>query len=162
MTSANKHLQSAKTAWATAVVLQSFRPALDTHHTWNVRNPLLGFCEGLSVGDNILVWVSEEEKADNPDEEYGVAKIEQKAMNLEDSRKNDWIVFVRWYELSSTKKRRGNRFYKKGFVQWTPYGSIIRTLTQTVGLQWSGRYYQLSNDLNNHIEKFGDITHKKS
>ena len=35
----------------------------------------------------------------------------------------------------------------------------IRTLAQTVSLRWSGGYYQLSNDLNNHIKEFGDITH---
>jgi hypothetical protein len=112
--------------------------------------------------------VSDEERADNPDEEYFVAKIEEKAVKLEEAgtysavpfKKNDWIVFERWYEFVSTKKnRRGDRFYKKGFAQWIPCGSIIRTLTQTVTLRWSGGYYQLSKELNTHIEQYGDITY---
>ena len=168
MTPANINLQSAKTARATTVKLQSARPAPEARHTRNARNPLPEFCEELSIGDNIIVRVSKEEKADNPDEEYFVAKIEEKAVKLEEAgtysavqfKKNDWIVFVQWYEFVSTKKnRRGDRFYKKGFSQWIPCGSIIRSLTQTVTLRWSGGYYQLSNDLNTHIEEYGDITY---
>ena len=36
-------------------------------HTQNARNPLSEFCEGLNVGDNLIVRVSNEEKAANPD-----------------------------------------------------------------------------------------------
>ena len=58
-----------------------------------------------SVGDNIIVRVSKEEKANNPDEEYFVAKIQEKAVKLEEAgtysavkfMKYDWIVFVQWY-----------------------------------------------------------------
>ena len=126
MTPANVHLQSAKTAGATVVVPQSSRLTPAARHTWNARNPLPELCEESSVGDNIIVWVSKEEKADNPDKGYCVAKIEEKAMKLEEIgscraiqfKTNDWIVFVRWYEFVLTKKnRRGNRFYKKGFAQ---------------------------------------------
>ena len=168
MTPANVNLQTAKTARATRVVLNSCRLAPEARHTRNARNPLPEFCEGLNVGDNIIVRVSNEEKAANPDEEYFVAKIEEKAVKLEEAgvysavqfKKNDWIVFVRWYEFVATKQnRRGDRFYKKGFAQWIPCGSIIRTLNQTVTLRWSGGYYQLSFELNRHIEEHGDISY---
>ncbi len=47
--------------------------------------------------------MSKEEKDDNPDEEYFVAKIEKKAVELEEAgtysavqfKKNDWIIFAR-------------------------------------------------------------------
>ncbi len=122
MTPANGELLTAKTARATAVVVRSSRPAPEACHTRNARNPLPEFCKGLSVGDNIIVRVAEEEKESNPDEVYFVAKIEEKAVKLEEAgtysavqfKKNDWIIFVRWYEFVSTKKnRRGDRFYKK-------------------------------------------------
>ena len=112
--------------------------------------------------------MSNEEKEDNPDEEYVVAKIKEKARKLEEAgtysalqfKENNWIVFVQWYEFVSTmKNRRGDRLYKKGFAQWIPCGSIIRSLKENVVMQWSGKYYQLSNELNKHIEEYGDITY---
>ena len=108
--------------------------------------------EGLSVGENIIVWVSNGEKEDNPDEEYFVAKIKERAIKLEEAgtyssipfKKNDWIVSVQWYGFVSTmNNRRGDRFYKKGFAQWIPCGSIIRSLKEPVVMRWSGQYYQL-------------------
>ena len=117
---------------------------------------------------NVIVRVSHEEKEANTDEEYFAAKIEEKARKLEESgtysavsyNKNDWIVFVRWYTFEPTKRnRRGDRFYKKGFAQWIPCGSIIRSLTLDVTMRWSGQYYQLSSEMNKHIEQYGDITY---
>lgn len=150
------------------VTLQSSRPAPAARHTRGARNPLPEFCKGLKVGQNIVVRVSNEEKDDNPDENYFVAKVEEKAIKLEEGgtysavlyKKNDWIVSVQWYVFVSTKtNRRGDRFYKRGFAQWIPCGSIIRSLKDQVVLRWNGSYYQLSRELNDHIEQYGDITY---
>ena len=158
----------ATTPRETAVTLQSARPAPESRHTRNSRNPLPEFCEGMTIGMNVIVRVSHEEKEANTDEEYFAAKIEEKARKLEESgtysavsyNKNDWIVFVRWYTFEPTKRnRRGDRFYKKGFAQWIPCGSIIRSLTLDVTMRWSGQYYQLSSEMNKHIEQYGDITY---
>ena len=122
----------------------------------------------MSVGDNVIVRVSKEEEDDNPDENYFVAKIEEKALRLGGAgtysavpfKKNDWIVYVCWYEFVPTKKNRnGDRFYKKGFSQWIPCGSIIRSLSQKVTLRWSGGHYLLGSSLNKHIEQYGDISY---
>ena len=40
-------------------------------------------CERLSVGQNIIVQVANNEQLDNPNEEYVVGKIEGKAIKLE-------------------------------------------------------------------------------
>ena len=155
------------TARATTVVLHSTRPVPVARHTQNARNPLPEFCERLCVGKNIVVRVSNEEKADNLDEDYFVAKIERKAMKLEEDgtysavpyRRNDWIAFVRWYNFVPSKSNRmGDRFYRKGFAQWIPCGSAIRSLTLPVNLRWSGNFFKLSSDLNAHIEQYGDIS----
>jgi len=88
----------------------------------------------MIIGQNVIVRVSNEEQADNPDEEYFVAKIEEKAKQLEEEgtysavlfKKNDWIIFVRWYIFVSSKTNRlGDGFYTKDFAQWIPCGSII-------------------------------------
>ena len=73
-------------------------------------------------------------------------------------KKGDWIVSVCWYEFVSSKQNRvKDRFYKKGFSQWIPCGSIIRTLTQSIVLRWSGQHFRLSNALHEHIEQHGDL-----
>ena len=127
MTLSNLQLQTAKTPRATSGVLRSARPAMqERHHTQIAKNPLPNFCEGLSVGENIIVWVSNEAKEDNPGEEYFVTKIKEKAVKLEEAgtyiaipfKKNDYIVSVQWYEfVSIVNNRKNNRFCKKGFVQ---------------------------------------------
>ena len=56
----------------------------------------------MSVGENLIVRVSNEDKIDNPDEEYFVAEIKEKAIKLEEAgtysalqfKKNDWVVVV--------------------------------------------------------------------
>jgi len=149
---------------STWVRLHSARPSPEARRTRNARNPLPDFCEGLSVGENIIVRVSNDEKDENPDEEYFVAKIEEKAKQLEEEgvysdvlyKKNDWIVYARWYAFSKTNDS-GDRFYTKGFPQWIPCGSIIRTLTQSVTLNWCGNDWKLESSLNSHIEKHGNI-----
>ena len=69
---------------ATTLVLHPAPPAPASCHTQNARNPLPEFCEGLSVGKTIIVRVSNEERADNLDEEYLVANIEEEATLLEE------------------------------------------------------------------------------
>ena len=71
-------------------------------------------------------------------------------------QKNDWIVFVRWYCFAKVNPR-GDKFYTKGYAQWIPCGSIVRTLKQPVSLTWARPHYQLSKEMNSHIEKYGDI-----
>ena len=66
---------------------------MEERHTWNARNPLPEFCEGLIVGENIVVRVSNEEKEDNPDEEYFVAKVKEKAIKLEEAGTYSAIPF---------------------------------------------------------------------
>ena len=168
LTPANTDTKAGKSPRATTVTLQSARPAPAARHTRGARNPLPEFCKELKVSQNIVVRVSNEEKDESPDENYFVAKVEEKAIKLEEGgtysavlyRKNDWIVSVQWYVFIPTKtNRRGDRFYKKGFAQWIPCGSIIRSLKDQVVLRWNGSYYQLSKELNDHIEQYGDITY---
>ena len=53
------------------------------------------------------------------------------------------------------------RSTQKGFSQWIPCGSIIRSLSEsepvTVKMTWSGQHYRLSKRLNDHIEQHGDL-----
>ena len=138
---------------ATCVVLLSARPTLSYCHTRNVRNPLTEFCKGLKIGKNIIIWVSNEEKEDNQDVNYFVAKIEVRELKLEGDgtysavpfRKNEWIVSVCWYDFSpSQRNEREDRFYIKGFSQWIPCGSTIRSITLPVIFDWAGKHYRLS------------------
>ena len=56
----------------------------------------------MSVGENIIAWVSNEEKEDKPDVEYFVTNIKEKTIKLEEVetystllfKNNDWIVSV--------------------------------------------------------------------
>ena len=68
---------------ATFVKLYSARPAPEAHHTGNARNLLPKFCKSLRVGDNIIVWVCNAERAINPDENDSVAKVENFALQLD-------------------------------------------------------------------------------
>ena len=98
----NTTLAAGTTPKASTVVLYSASPAPAARHTRNARNPLPGFCASLSVGKNIIVRVSNEEREQNLDEDYFVAKIEKRAVELDEAgvysavpfRKNDWIVYV--------------------------------------------------------------------
>ena len=108
------------------MVIQSLRQVPASRHTRNARNPLPEFCNELKVGQNIIVRVSDEEREDNPDEEYFVAKIKGKVKQLEEDgvysavtfRKNGWIVSVCWYTLVKSKTNSmENRFYSRGFSQ---------------------------------------------
>ena len=104
----------------------------------------------------------------NPDEDYFVVRIVEGAKQLEESetysavkfKKNDWIISVQWYNFEPSKKnRRGDRFYTRGDEQWIPCGSIIRTLKMPITLRWVGRHFQLSCELNKHIDDRGDLTY---
>ena len=106
-------------------------------HTQNARNPCQEFCAGLKVGDNIVVRIADEEREMNPDEEYFVCKIEEKAIKLSEAgvysavnfKKGDWIVKICWYVFCPSKQNRtGDRFYKKGYSQFIACGSIVRAI----------------------------------
>ena len=45
------------------------------------------------MGENIIVRVSNDEKDDNPDEEYFVAKIEEKAKQLEEGAVHSAVLY---------------------------------------------------------------------
>ena len=86
--------------------------------------------EGLKVGKTIIVWVSSEEKEDNQDKDYFVAKIGERAVKLEEDgtyravpfRKNDWIVSVHWYDFAPPKRNeKGIGFIQKDF----PNGFLV-------------------------------------
>ena len=75
-------------------------------------------------------------------------------------KKNDWIVYVRWYNVVPSKKNKaGNRFYSRGSVQWIPCNSIVKGLTMPIVLKWASRHYKLSDMLNSHIQDRGDIAY---
>ena len=166
LTPANVNVKTGTTPRPTSLVIQPLRQSSTTRHTRNARNPLPEFCMSLSVGGNVIVRVSDDERSDNPNEEYFVAKIEGAVKQLDEDgvysavtfRKNDWIVSVCWYNYVESKTNRmGDRFYTRGFSQWIPCGSIIRTLAMPVKLTWSGQYHRLSRVLNDHIEQHGNL-----
>ena len=81
-----------------------------------------------------ILQLATEEREENPDKDWFVARVEEKAKKLEEARvyttvhyeKNDWIVNVRWYLFIPYKvDGNGDRFYKKGLPQWIPCGSIV-------------------------------------
>lgn len=166
LTPANVALKTGATPRGTQVVIKPLRETAEKRHTRNARNPLPDFCRRLEIGSNVIVRVSSDEREDNPDEDYFVAKIEEKAVQLDEGgvysavqfKKNDWIVSVCWYVFVSSKTNRlGDRFYTKGFSQWIPCGSIIRSLSEPIKMTWSGQHYRLSKRLNDHIEQHGDL-----
>ena len=63
--------------------LDSARLTAKACHTRNARNPLPEFCKGLNIGSNVVVRIAEEEREMNPDEEYFVAKIEERANQID-------------------------------------------------------------------------------
>ena len=159
-------LSAGTTPRATAVKLCASGPTPAARHTRNARNPLPSFCEELTIGQNVIVRVRDDERATNPDEDYFVGKIEKKPLKLDEDgtysavlyKKNDWITSIRWYEFVPSKRDdSGDRFYKKGYSQWIPCGSIIRNLEKPITLKWTGKHYRLARDLHAYIEDAGDI-----
>ena len=69
---------------APSEVIQLLRQSSTTRHTRNARNPLPEFCMSLSVGENVIIRVSDEERNDNPNEEYFVAKVEGEVKKLDE------------------------------------------------------------------------------
>ena len=166
LTPANTDVKAGTTPQSMTVTIKPLREAPEARHTRNARNPLPEFCRGLRVGTNVIIRLSDDEREDNPDEEYFVAKIEGDAIQLEEPgvysavpfKKNDWIVSACWYSFVPSKTNRlDDRFYKKGFSQWIPCGSIIRSLKVPVKLRWSGQHFRLSKELHDHIEQYGDL-----
>ena len=168
LTRSNTTLAAGTTPKATTKKLYSARPAPAARHTRNNRNPLPEFCMSLNVGMNVIVRISKEEKDDYLDEDYFVAKIERRAIKLDEAgvysavpfKKNDWIVYVRWYNFVPSKQNNaGDRFYSRGSEQWIPCNSIIESLTMPITLRWSSRHYKMRNSLHTHIEENGDIVY---
>ena len=103
----------------------------------------------------------------NPDEEYFVAKIEERTDQIDkpgfysavEFNKGDWIVKIRWYVICPSKtNRRGDRFYKRGDSQWIGCASIVRTIKPNdVVMRWSGQHYMLSKEVSKHLEDCGDL-----
>jgi hypothetical protein len=162
----NADLLAAATPQALTVNIRPARAAPAARHTRNARNPLPEFSEGLEIGEDVIVRISNEEREDNPNEEYFVARIEERAIKLEASgtyssvmyRKGDWIVSVCWYVFDKVNEA-GDRLYHKGLTQYIPCNSIIRNISMPVNLDWTGRAYRLSSALDAHIEEFGDISY---
>ena len=150
-----------------SVRLESANLPAESRHTRNARNPLPEYCMGLKVGSNVVVRIAEEEREMNPDEEYFVAKIEERAKKIDkdeiysavEFKKGDWIVKIRWYIFCpSMTNRRGDRFYKKGDLQWIGCASIVRSVkSKDVIMRWSGQHYQLSKEVNTQVEDYGDL-----
>ena len=149
------------------IQLSAARPSAEVRHTRNARNPRQEFCAGLKVGDNVVVRIADEEREINPDEEYFVCKIEEKAIILSEAgmysavkfKKGDWIVKICWYVFCPSKQNRtGDRFYKMGYAQFIACGSIVRAIKpKDVVLRWSGGYYRPGKQTSRKIEDFGDL-----
>ena len=84
LTPANTDTKAGKSPRATTMTLQSSMPAPAARHTRGARNPLPEFCKGLKLGQYIVIRVSNEKKDDCPDENYVVAKVEEKSIKLEE------------------------------------------------------------------------------
>ena len=118
------------------------------------------------VGTNVIVRQAAEERLENPDEAWFLAKVEEKPKKLEEAgvyaavqfSKGDWIVLVRWYLFDPSKVDQGDRFYKKGASQWIPCGSIVQGIRSEVRLPWGGRHYRLDRGLAEDIEEYGSVS----
>ena len=153
---------------ASPVVLLPARPTPEARHTRSSRNPTSDFCTNLKIRDNVIVRMANEERLLNHDEEYYVARIEKKALQLKEAgtyscvayKKNDWIVSVCWYILAPTMTNdEGDRFYRKGYSAWIPCNSIIKCIDKPVRLKYGRQYYKLEKALNDHIVERGDISY---
>ena len=65
-----------------SVRLESTNLPAESRNTRNTRNLLPEYCTGLKVGSNVVVQIVEEKCEMNPDEEYFVAKIEERAKKI--------------------------------------------------------------------------------
>ena len=163
----NTELRAGTTPRGFDVTLHPAHPSPEARHTRNARNPLPDFCEQMSVRNNIIVRMAEEERLENPGEEWFVARVEEKPRKLEEAgvyaavhySKGDWIVFVRWFVFDASKNNEhGDQFYTKRALQWIPCESIVKGLRSEVKLHWNGQRYQLKRDLVEDIEEYGDVT----
>ena len=73
------------------VTLRPARPSPEARHTRNARNPLPDFREQLDVGTNVVVRQVAEERLENPDEAWFVAKVEEKPKKLEGECREDEV-----------------------------------------------------------------------
>ena len=120
------------------------------------------------MGDSIIVWVRNDKRAINPNEDYFLAKVEKNALQLDAGgvysamkhKKNDLIVFVCWYIFVLSKTNTaGDRFYSNGFAHLIHCNPITRNLEKYITLKWVSRYYKLDKSLHDHVEKHGDISY---
>ena len=78
LTRENSALMAGTTPRAHTEAVHPACPAPASCYTQNAR-------KRLSLGKNIIVQVCNEERADNPDEDYFVGKVEEKAMKVEEN-----------------------------------------------------------------------------
>lgn len=84
LTPTNIELMAGTTPRAFNMTLEPAHPSPESCHTWNARNPLPESCEGLTVGVKIIVQLVIEEREDNLDKDWFVAKIEEDAKKLDE------------------------------------------------------------------------------
>ena len=85
-----------------SVRLKSANLPSESRHIRYAHNLLPEYCTGLKVGSNVVVRIAEDEREMNSDEEYFVAKIEERAKKIDkdeiysavEFKKGDWIVKI--------------------------------------------------------------------
>ena len=106
-----------------------------THRT---RNPFNEFSEGITIGNNIIFRIHLEERDRNPNGVYflgQVVEISQKlcapgSYSSTWFQRNDWIVKILWYSLSSIASNGNNIYEKWGYPQYIHYKTIVRSFTR--------------------------------
>ena len=150
----------------TTVKIPSFVP-IEKAVTRRKRTPLGEFAQSLKKRQNVIVRIHQEERRHNQDEFYFVAQIKQKAVKTEKPaiystnhfNKGTWLVEIQWYQHEKTDGR-GNRIYTKGSMQYIPCESIVQ-VTRKIELEpkRGGCSFVLSEELNDHIENYGDLSY---
>eukprot|EP00563_Minutocellus_polymorphus_P014781 CAMPEP_0181059348 /NCGR_PEP_ID=MMETSP1070-20121207/21332_1 /TAXON_ID=265543 /ORGANISM="Minutocellus polymorphus, Strain NH13" /LENGTH=245 /DNA_ID=CAMNT_0023139015 /DNA_START=1713 /DNA_END=2450 /DNA_ORIENTATION=- len=129
------------------------------------RRSAAGIAEGIVVGSDVVLRMHPDERRLNPEDEYFVGSVVEPAMKLDAPAcygtnsfyKNDWIVKIRWYELSSIEQN-GDRMYKRGNMQFLNVKMVVQNLTRQIKLDHKGRgKYCLAKNLDDHIVQHGDI-----
>jgi len=129
------------------------------------RRNAAGIAEGIVVGSDVVLRMHPDERRLNPEDEYFVGSVVEPAMKLDAPAcygtnsfyKNDWIVKIRWYELSSIEQN-GDRMYKRGNMQFLNVKMVVQNLTRQIKLDHKGRgKYCLAKNLDDHIVQHGDI-----
>jgi len=167
LTPSNVDREAALTATGTSHKIGAAPPpaqSADTRGTSRRRNAA-GIAEGIVVGSDVVLRMHPDERRLNPEDEYFVGSVVEPAMKLDAPAcygtnsfyKNDWIVKIRWYELSSIEQN-GDRMYKRGNMQFLNVKMVVQNLTRQIKLDHKGRgKYCLAKNLDDHIVQHGDI-----